>query len=502
VHRVAHSDFVSSALDPRLRSRKIAALAIVAFAYPILVTLIFFPTPSSDLREHIDWGLHFPLYTWKHPPLQSWLAGLIALSGARDAWTYTLSAQMLNVVGVVYLVRTAQVFVGGTAAPAIVIAVCGCIYFVGAVVSFVINADQILFCLWSGTLFHALAASRRDRWRDWFALGCFASLSLLTKYFSVVLIVALLCAGARVLAGRLFANPRLYVAALVCAGIFAVHAIAVLAHPDSLQYGMLHFHPIGVFFPRLVPLLYLVVSILIYGFPFLFAVGIAAYRGHVRFVTRPMGDARRLIVATVLIVVLFLALSILFGGLDYEPRYALPVFGPIVLAGLCVIEIDPKGLRWCSLAALSVWSLFLVGTCLYAITFVNDKLREPAVAAAAILGAEWDARYPCGPSYILGDGRTAHVLAIYYFLRPITGVSPDDFRFAQWIDKERLAQLGAIVAGTPDTSYQIEFTFGFLTHTTVQTISLPFRRTFSSRQYRYIYSFVAPLNCAAPSTVK
>jgi len=144
VHRVAHSDFVSSALDPRLRSRKIAALAIVAFAYPILVTLIFFPTPSSDLREHIDWGLHFPLYTWKHPPLQSWLAGLIALSGARDAWTYTLSAQMLNVVGVVYLVRTAQVFVGGTAAPAIVIAVCGCIYFVGAVVSFVINADQIL----------------------------------------------------------------------------------------------------------------------------------------------------------------------------------------------------------------------------------------------------------------------------------------------------------------------------------------------------------------------
>ncbi len=72
------------ALAP-LPRRELAALFAITFLFPVLLCAVFLPTPTDDLREQINVGLLFPLHTWKNPPLQSWLAGLVALTGARDA---------------------------------------------------------------------------------------------------------------------------------------------------------------------------------------------------------------------------------------------------------------------------------------------------------------------------------------------------------------------------------------------------------------------------------
>jgi hypothetical protein len=106
------------------RSWEIRTLLAVTFFYPIVICAVFFPTPTGDLREHINLGLTLPLYTWYNPPLQTWIAGIIALAGARDSWAFVLVAQVLNFIGLIYLVKTARKFVGPWTATPLVIMFC------------------------------------------------------------------------------------------------------------------------------------------------------------------------------------------------------------------------------------------------------------------------------------------------------------------------------------------------------------------------------------------
>src|SRR5262249_25021488 len=97
-------------------SAEIRALLVITFLYPIVICAIFFPSPSGDLREQINLAQFSAFYNWKNPPLQTWAAGLIALTGIHDSWPYIFAAQVLNFVGLAYLARTAQKFVRDDAA--------------------------------------------------------------------------------------------------------------------------------------------------------------------------------------------------------------------------------------------------------------------------------------------------------------------------------------------------------------------------------------------------
>jgi hypothetical protein len=107
-------------------------LLAITFLFPIVLCAVFFPTPSGDLREHINLGLTFPLHTRPNPPLQTWLAGTIALSGARDSWLFVTIAQILNFIGLAYLVRTARVFIGEEKVLPLIIMCCGGLFYSAA----------------------------------------------------------------------------------------------------------------------------------------------------------------------------------------------------------------------------------------------------------------------------------------------------------------------------------------------------------------------------------
>jgi hypothetical protein len=482
----------------RVRSPTMLLLLAIAFLYPILLCAFVFPTPFGDLREQINWGLQFPLYTYAHPPLQSWIAGLVALSGARDAWAYVLVAQLLNLLGFFYVAETARILFGASGATASWVALAGGLYFIGHVPTDALNADQLLFPLWSGVVYHLLQALRQGRWRDWTALGVVAGLSFLAKYFSGGLIIA--CAVGLIWIPkfrRVFHDPRFYLAAVICALLFLPTAVAVLLHQNTLTYSFEHFFLKPFDFGWLESIALFLVSPILFGFPFALGLLVTVQRKTTNLGLQ-LDDERRLVLTTALAISAFVLLLIVIGGLEFFPRYLTPLYGLGIIGVLCGVHLEPAAIQFCARLALYGWALCLAGTGVYISCFVNARLREPAPAAAAVLQHNWDSRFSCGPGYILGDGTSAFAIALYYTGR-VTGVSVGDYLFAQWVDRDRLRRLGAIVITTPSRGAVFNFFSELPNQTPRATLAVPYRRTLSSAQHVYIYSFIAPQDCLAAS---
>jgi len=473
----------------------------LAFLYPILLCALALPTPFTDLREQINWGLQFPLYTWKHPPLQSWIAGLVALTGARDAWAYMLVAQLLNFLGFFYVAATAFLLLGRTAAIAALIALGAGLYFIGCVPTDALNADQLLFPLWSGILYHLLRALRTDQWRDWIALGLLTGLSLLAKYFSVALIVVLVTNLTWISAyRRIFRNPRFYAAGIVCALLFMPTAISVLQHPNTLQYSYGRFFLKPFELPWVEKLSLCVVTPFLYAAPFAISLGLSIRR-KTASLGMPLDDERRLIVATASALFAFVFILVLFAGLDFSPRFLNPLYGFIILSMLCTARLTPVAVHYCLRTALYGWALCLAGTLVYATCFLNAPLREPAPAAAAIIQRSWNLQFRCGPAYIVGDGHSAQVIALY-FKGPVIGFSTGEWLYDQGVDRDRLRRLGAVIVATPDRMADADFFFSMFQNQTPRvSVELPYRRTLSARRHIYVYSFVAPGDCGSLPTL-
>lgn len=479
-------------LDRFSTRRELGVLLALAFVFPVLLCLVFFPTPAIDLREHINWGLHFPLYTWKLPPLQDWLAGLVALTGLRDAWPYVLVAQLINFAGLTYLVRIARDFIDERAAIPIAIAFCGSIFSSVAVVDTALNADQIQMPLWLGVLYHALRGARDDRWADWLACGALAALGILAKYFTFFLLLALTLAVLAAPSHRaLLRRPGPYVAAAIAAAVFALHLVPLLSVQGMFGYAGETLQPTAGITRRLDWFFSVVGSVALFGLPLLIALGIVARRSQLRWAGVPQDGAPRVILLTAAFLYgITLLLTLL--GLRFRIRYGGPMLPFAMLALFCLVRLE--AVRDFLRAMLVIWGVMAAGIAALAIGFPRVYLREPAPQAAAMMRADWDKTYSCGPAYVLGHLHPAHAIGLY-FGRGVTGVSYGDYHHAQWVDPTRLRRLGAIIVETaPDLMYP-PFAAAFPQMTPPKTLQLTYRRTSGGPQHTYVYRFVPPQGC-------
>jgi hypothetical protein len=480
-----------------IHSIEIRALLAIAFLYPVVLCAIFFPTPTYDLREHINLGQTFPFYTWKNPPLEVWLSGIVTLTGARDAWLYVLLAQVITFAGLFYLVLIARKLIGREAEAPLIILFCGSVYYSLAIPSMALNADQIQIPLWAGVLYHGLSAARDDRWRDWILCGVLLGLSLLAKYFAAAMVVVFVLAGLYEPAyRRIFRNVRLYAAGLIAVAIALVHAIPEVLHGDAVERGLATFMPRASLSERLWSLWHLFRSYFLYGLPALIGLAAIARHGGASRPRMPRDPAQRAIVFIGVVFVVVMFLMIVIGGLSYTTRYAFPVFGLGLLALLCVIRIEPWALRPFARVVLALWIAIVAGTIVYAQLAINSVLREPAPAAAAALRAEWQDRYKCGPAYLIGDTRSVWAIAIYYG-RGMTGVGFNETKRPDWFDLSVARRYGAIVVTTP--GFQGPESAHWLDGQPTKTLTLPYRRTLKSNQHTYAYYLIPPLACPNPA---
>lgn len=481
-----------------LDSVQMRTLLAIAFFFPVLLCAILLPSPASDLREHINFGLTYRLDGFAAPPLQTWLAGAVALTGARDAWLYIAVAQALNVVGLIYLILIARRFISESAVVPLALMFCGTIYYSLATPTMALNADQIQVPLWAGLTFHGLMALRDDRRRDWILCGVFVGLSVLAKYTVFVWLAVLAVALVLVPDYRkVFLNPRLYVTGLCALPIIALHALPEWYAGHSLKYAGGQFRWGLPLWYRLDYLWNLVRSFVLYGGPFLIALGVLAWKGHIAFTGLPKTPAQRLILLAVVLYVVLIVVMIFGFAFNYTTRHTFPLFGFSLLALLTVVRIEPAGLRLFAGVLFGVWTAVIVGTLVYSLVGRHSILQEPGPAAAGALRQEWDKRFGCGPAYIVGSDRAVRLIALNYG-KPVLGLAFEDTPREDWFDKRRMATLGAIIVTEPHNLANPELAPWFKGRP-VETLALPYRRTRRADLHTYAYAFAVPTGCPLPA---
>ena len=150
-----------------------------------------------------------------------------------------------------------------------------------------------------------------------------------------------------------------------------------------------------------------------------------AWRRQIAIKSMPTDPAQRLILLTVAIY-LAVIVALIFGfGFYYATRHTYPLFGLTLLALLVVIRITPAGTRLFANFLLAVWGGVIVGSVVYALVARHGVLQEPGPAAADVLRQAWERRFSCGPAYLIGNDRSARLIAINYG-KPVLGLAFDD----------------------------------------------------------------------------
>jgi len=189
-----------------------------------------------DTIEALAWGHEWRWGYDKHPPLSAWAAEAAGiLAGGHDAGLYALSA-LCTAGGMLAAWVLARELLGPRRGLMSLVLLEGVYYHNFTAPEFNVNVLQIP--LWGFAILAYWRALSTGRTRWWALLGVCAGLALLTKYLAGALLIAIalhaLLAQRRVLRS---AGP--YLAAAVCAVIFAPHAVWLAQHDYiSLLYGV------------------------------------------------------------------------------------------------------------------------------------------------------------------------------------------------------------------------------------------------------------------------
>jgi hypothetical protein len=280
--------------------------------------------------------------------------------------------------------------------------------------------------------------------------------------------------------------------------IIALHAVPEWYEGHAVDYANAQFRSWSSLFARVGYLWEFVRSYVLYGAITLIGLAMLAWRRQITIKAMPADPAQRLILVTVAIYLCVIVVLIFGFGFAYATRHTYPLFGLTLLALLIVIRITPAGSRQFADFLLAVWGGVIVGSVIYALVARHGVLQEPGPAAAATLRQAWDQRFPCGPAYIIGSDRSARLVAINYGT-PVLGLAFNDTARPDWMDKDRMTRLGAIIVAGPEHAVQSEYAPWFKGRT-LETMTLPYRRTRRATTHDYVYYFIAPEGC--PAAVK
>ncbi|MBP9752849.1 MAG: glycosyltransferase family 39 protein [Proteobacteria bacterium] len=174
-----------------LKDKSNQRVALFILAHVVLWTFIPVFLKSwicKDMTEHYLWGLEMQWGYYRHPPFLSWLINWWFMVFPTNNFTYYLLSQINIATGFIFIYLTVSRLLNKEKAYVSVIML-ELVYFY--FFSFKLHHDSILLSLWPICYFFAYQAFKDDRFISWVMLGIFAAIAMLTKYFSVILLLSL-----------------------------------------------------------------------------------------------------------------------------------------------------------------------------------------------------------------------------------------------------------------------------------------------------------------------
>jgi 4-amino-4-deoxy-L-arabinose transferase-like glycosyltransferase len=405
--------------------------------------------------------------------------------------------QLLNLATLFYAGRIARDFIGRDAVLPIVILVGASVFLSASLLTIALNVDQLQAPLWTALVYFGMRAARDDGWLDWTLFVATLGLSLLAKYFVVVLVLALaLLVAAMAVPGyrRIFASIKFYVACILALLIVLPYLVALTRHPEAIGYVKSFFSSDKTRLTAFSNFIYPVVLTLL-------PIGIAAIwlypRGLIHIARGTANPHVRFLLIAVVVFAAIQGTLILFG-FDYSQRHPYPFLALSAVLFLGFVRVDPRGLPRFAGLMLAIWAIVVAGTVVYALLVLRPDLRQPAPTTAAAINRQWQRNFKCGPAYIMGFKDAAFAIAFYFRDggHDVIGVSLGDYlHHAQWIDRDRIHQQGAIVVGDDADEVTKLFANDFSRRSAPMFVSLPYRHKWSDARKTYAYTFIAPEGC-------
>ncbi len=412
----------------------------------------------GDMVEAFAWGRHFEWGYFKHPPLMAWMAGAwFALLPVSETSYAALAAAntALGLAGFTLLAReflprrwwlvalAAAMLTPGTTTMAMRF-----------------NANAVLVATWPWATAFFVRFMNRGRIGDAFACATAAALAMLGKYFSVVLLLALLLTALAHPPWRKRLLSRRALAALALFALLLAPHLMWLAEHDyaPLVYmreatNIVHEHPLR----RAVHFGYSHLFFPVLGFALL-AIS-AAGPGRRAFVLAALRDLLRPSTAPVwllaLLPVVLTVLGTAITGARTSVVWGLPMSMGLILyfaVRLAAHGMAPQrraafvylAVIWLAVIALAPLSWWLGAR------RSAPAMADPRAELAQAVAAQWSARYGAPLRWISGTPAYAASVAFYADSHPRYWAFADPQRESPWADLKALRQSGSAVVCEPD----------------------------------------------------
>ncbi len=414
-----------------------------------LVPFLVRYTLPMDAMEGTIWGQQFQWGYDKNPFLNGWLTALAVNLGGQSGWVVYLFSQLSVAICFWAVWQLGKKILPPLYALLAVLLLEGVQYYNLHAIDF--NDNTLELGLWALTALFFYQALKSQSWRDWLLTGIFAGLGMMTKYYTIMLLIPMmlwLCISAD--NRKNFLKPPLYLGLAIFLLIILPHTVWLFFHDFvTINYAMdrvssaptwfNHFNysslfawqQFEAFVPSILFTLFLFVGrqplqqtprIAINSFDkeFLFYVGLGPF----------------------LLTVLLSALT----GIKLRAGWGEPLlslWGIILIAWLQPRVTMQKFYRFVVLF-FSLYTLMVVS---YASALI--KAEEPSSAnfpgenIANLLTQEWHEKYHTPLPYVAGSRWLAGNIAFYSLDNPSVYINWDK-KLSPWIDEESMKNKGAI----------------------------------------------------------
>jgi Dolichyl-phosphate-mannose-protein mannosyltransferase len=175
-----------------------------------------------DMTEAWAWGQEFQLGYHKHPPFFAWVVGVWFKIIPRADWSFYLLSMFNAGVGLAGVWMIAGRFLDGAERWSALLLVALTPFFSFSALRY--NANSALLGVWPWTIYFFVRSLETRRFRDGALAGFFAALTMLTKYYSLVLI------GTCGAAALLHPDRRSYFRSLTPCAAIAVGLATIAPH--------------------------------------------------------------------------------------------------------------------------------------------------------------------------------------------------------------------------------------------------------------------------------